>query len=244
MACSERNYAVSFYVAEFFNSLSSAWIIVYALIGMARDWHDEQRRFFFLLLAVAGCGSLAFHGTLHYVGQLADELPMVYIALTCFYCVWVAERPRTDMHRARMVTGLVVYAGVWSWIHAVGGYTTAFQVHFGVCLSLVYTRCFWNAMQPTCPPHVARLIHVSAATLGSGFILWILDQQLCVHLHSLPASMPNPQLHAWWHVGLASGAFYANHYFAALRATKSGFDVEMAGNFLLPRFTSVQRHRP
>ena len=43
---------------------------------------------------------------------------------------------------------------------------------------------------------------------------------------------------------LLSSIIYANHYFAALRATKSGFDVEMAGNFLLPRFTSLQRHRP
>lgn len=234
----ERNYVVTYYAAEFFNSLSSLWIIVYAIMGMISSWQDLQQRCFFLLLMMAGAGSLAFHGTLRYVGQLADELPMVYIALTCMYCIWAAEAQRTAGQRWAMIGGLTVYAMIWSAIHALGGYTIAFQVHFGICLVLAYGRCFWNAVKPTTPPHVARLIYISALTLGSGFVLWLADQFLCKQLHALPANGGfNPQLHAWWHVGLSCGAFYGNRYFAALKGVNSGYEVTIQGSFILPRFT-------
>ena len=100
---------------------------------------------------------------------------------------------------------------------------------------LVYARCFWNARRA--PPHVARLIVVSLVTLGAGAVLWVADQQLCTKLHHLPLGLPNPQLHAWWHVGLSCGAFYANQYFAALKASKQGLGVVVRGSVLVPQLT-------
>jgi dihydroceramidase len=35
-------------------------------------------------------------------------------------------------------------------------------------------------------------------TAALAFVLWILDQHFCVHLHGL--SSGNPQFHAWWHI--------------------------------------------
>ena len=102
--------------------------MLYAIYGLFTCQRDPPRQWFFAILAIAGSGSLAFHGTLKYVGQLADELPMVYIALTCMYCLWAAEQVRTDRQRVAAVASLALYALLWSAVHTIGGYTTAFQV--------------------------------------------------------------------------------------------------------------------
>lgn len=36
--------------------------------------------------------------------------------------------------------------------------------------------------------------------LLAGTTLWLTDQHVCSVLHNLPWGIPNPQLHAWWHV--------------------------------------------
>jgi len=135
-----------------------------------------------------------------------------------------------------MVVGLSTYAVVWSGIHSLGGYTTAFQVHFGVVLVLTYARSFQNAAKV--PRHISKLCYTSAAFLLGGMVMWLMDQFLCGHLHSLPAGLPNPQLHAVWHVFLSAGAFYANTFFAALKGHNEGYVVTMHYSFLLlPRFS-------
>ena len=52
-------------------------------------------------------------------------------------------------------------------------------------------------------PAAHRLgLHCYLGSILVSFVLWTIDQHFCVHLHNMKA-LPNPQFHAWWHVGYA-----------------------------------------
>jgi len=80
----EKNYAVSRYVAEFWNTVSC---LPYLVVGFGAAYHAYHyklpSRFIFanLLLVVVGLGSIAFHGTLQHHSQMWDEVPMVLFEL-------------------------------------------------------------------------------------------------------------------------------------------------------------------
>ena len=77
----ERNYVVSWWIAEFWNTISNVAIIAAGLFNCYQAYRyrmDTRFRWLGLGLALIGCGSFAFHGTLLYNMQMADELPMIY----------------------------------------------------------------------------------------------------------------------------------------------------------------------
>mmetsp|Transcript_57440 Transcript_57440/g.130148 ORF Transcript_57440/g.130148 Transcript_57440/m.130148 type:complete len:214 (-) Transcript_57440:531-1172(-) len=84
----EENYALSRYVAEPANALSSLIIVAQGLvgvlfanarrgevaIGVRSAWGNRLFATMYLLLAVIGLGSVALHTTLSQLGQAADEV--------------------------------------------------------------------------------------------------------------------------------------------------------------------------
>eukprot|EP00003_Mantamonas_plastica_P028039 TRINITY_DN6205_c1_g1_i1.p1 TRINITY_DN6205_c1_g1~~TRINITY_DN6205_c1_g1_i1.p1 ORF type:complete len:108 (+),score=23.91 TRINITY_DN6205_c1_g1_i1:36-326(+) len=76
----EPDYHVSPYVAEFWNTVSSAVMALVGLMGIINGIKAGiPGRFIwgYLALNVVGLGSMAFHGTLLFEGQAADELSMM-----------------------------------------------------------------------------------------------------------------------------------------------------------------------
>ena len=68
----ERNYVVSYFVGEWWSTLSNGIAIALALWGMCVALrHGCELRFIatFANIALVGVGSVAFHGTLTHIGQ-------------------------------------------------------------------------------------------------------------------------------------------------------------------------------
>uniref|UniRef100_A0AAX7V1J2 Alkaline ceramidase n=1 Tax=Astatotilapia calliptera TaxID=8154 RepID=A0AAX7V1J2_ASTCA len=87
----EENYVVSFYIAEFWNTVSNLIMIlppIYGAIQTFRDGLESRYICSFLGLAAVGVGSWCFHMTLLYEMQLLDELPMIYS--TCVFVMYGA----------------------------------------------------------------------------------------------------------------------------------------------------------
>lgn len=85
----EDNYVYSKYVAEMWNTVSSVPIAAMGMYGLYRGLKDgTERRFMlcFTLLVIVGLGSVGFHGTLLYTGQVLDEIPSEYAA--ALWGVW------------------------------------------------------------------------------------------------------------------------------------------------------------
>lgn len=213
----ERNYVVSFYIAEFWNTLSNAFLAISGVAAflMARRFKLEVRhQVHGLAWAVVGIGSTLFHGTLWYSSQLLDELPMIYAALVWCYCLLNIYDDRT-LIIIRLSFG--AYAAVFSVLQAFGGYTVLFQAGYavtiigGVVLTDRALRMYTgsgvlgqHSARKTSPglQMLTSLVRWHLIWLGIGFVCWISDQAMCDSLHALPL---NPQLHAWWHtfVGLS-----------------------------------------
>ena len=74
----EHNYVMSSYIAEFFNTLSNAGMVVLGLLGVLLAWREELEARYMVIngtLFFIGVGSAMFHGTLTHIGQV--------IAATC-----------------------------------------------------------------------------------------------------------------------------------------------------------------
>lgn len=96
----EKDYHVSPYVAEFWNTLSSLPIALFGLLGwIAAKKHAQAEMRFdlaFFGLFIVGLGSTAFHATMRRYAQSMDELPMMW---ACTMLLWNAVdfRPPADM---------------------------------------------------------------------------------------------------------------------------------------------------
>ena len=114
----EPNYVHSYYVAEMFNCLSSIPIFLLGVHGLVLGVRQGyQKRFLvaFLLLAVVGLGSVAFHGTLLSFGQALDELPMIYVTVVLIYTL--LEPQPSLRYGPWLVFGAVAYCVVFTWAY-------------------------------------------------------------------------------------------------------------------------------
>ena len=86
----EQNYEVTYYIAEFWNTVSNLVMILFPLYGIYWSYKQKTSRKFnsfrvtysmiacHLGLMLVGSGSWMFHMTLLYPMQLLDELPMIF----------------------------------------------------------------------------------------------------------------------------------------------------------------------
>ena len=104
----EENYVLVSWIAEFWNSLSSIFILVVGLIGwrLHRN-HDLGMQIAFIALGIIGFGSMAFHGTLRFETQMMDEIPMVWAALCMLYNLATGLIPKR--HHSWLATILIVW---------------------------------------------------------------------------------------------------------------------------------------
>lgn len=207
----EPNYVFTPYVAELFNTTSSVAMVVVGLVGMLLHRGVLERRFLlaYALVALVGVGSIAFHGTLRFELQMLDELPMLYtVILMAYLLVERGPRPRFGawfpaalLAHALLVTALCVFTRgpTQAWAFLLSFTTLEFYALWRI----------WRLARASPSPAVRRLWRGSMAAFGVALGVWLVDRQACSLVGAqLPAlGVPNPQLHAWWHL-LVSVGFY------------------------------------
>jgi dihydroceramidase len=205
----EHNYVVSFFVAEFWNTLSNIGLVLLGLFGV---WvaHRQGMEFRFVLChlcsVVIGLGSAAFHGTLTHIGQQGDETPMMLFCCVSLICTVFLEPKTEKMWGGRVFPCACVCATVFAVAFAVLHYYQRFVAvfQFFIAMCLVVTLNLLRPHQKACAnPSAHRLgLHYYLGSILVSWVLWTIDQHFCVHLHNMK-TLPNPQFHAWWHFGCA-----------------------------------------
>jgi len=78
----ENNYVYSYYIAELWNTITSASYVLCSCLICLLYWNLLSKDLMILNLATVfvGIGSILFHGTLRYSMQLLDELPMFWLS--------------------------------------------------------------------------------------------------------------------------------------------------------------------
>ncbi len=205
----EPNYAVSPWVAEWWNTLSSVAILVAGIVGLvlwARARERTELRFAvcYLALAVIGLGSVAFHGTLLKLPQASDELPMIWLSLVCFYCLVTRRADTPKQTRVRWQLGLSGYGVLFTAAYfTLEDYFVAFLVSYGAVVAYISIVTFRVAFREMDSPTLKRLFRWSVvAYLGGFFLLWIPERTLgCDHTFQLI----HP--HAFFHLSSSIGTY-------------------------------------
>lgn len=199
----EENYALSHYVAEFWNANTNILFMGGGIAIAAYLWWigGVKHRFpiAFLMLALVGFGSYCFHATLLYEWQLMDEVPMLFIACHVLYCL-------ESLRRAWMVLTLAL-PSIISWYYHLSKNPVIHQVSFGIVLGIVILRCVQRFRWSTYNTGMSQweLLFGGVVFFGLGFACWLFDNGACVHLHKLRQNGEAwwscfLQFHAWWHV--------------------------------------------
>ena len=162
----EQNYAVTPWVAEFWNTLSSLAMVAAGLLGLLTRRFGRGVRLAFGLLVLVGLGSIAFHGTLRFELQMLDELPMLYLVT---WLVWllVENGPGPPTRRSgspRRSLGYVLLATAGATLNRGDAQFLAFHVSFGA-LEILLPRAGDVARAPSREPRRARAVRPRARRL-------------------------------------------------------------------------------
>jgi len=89
----EEKYVMSNHIAEFWNSISGIALILSSILYYYNNktWIKKNDEICFKrirnLLCLVGCGTILFHGSLLYVFQLLDEIPMILLVSEYIYAL-------------------------------------------------------------------------------------------------------------------------------------------------------------
>ncbi|ORZ21175.1 alkaline phytoceramidase family protein [Absidia repens] len=192
----EENYKHSFYIAEFWNTISSFAMVVLGLLGILAHHKSLGWRLSngYLMIVVVGIGSVLFHGTLQYEHQMWDEVPMVW---TACYLLWVLLQ-ENGYEPIRYGIGIALYCALATFATSQYKGSTQFYL-FQTSFGIVMWSCLWfvwKLYKNVQNNQVIQLFHQGAQFLVLAIGVWLFDSNLCF----VYDYVPNPQLHAWWHV--------------------------------------------
>jgi len=201
----ETNYLHSNYIAEIHNVWSSIiGLSAVGLFGLLKGNPTKEIRYtmLYLSLFVIGIGSACLHGTLHWVYQSADELPMLYLIICLWYCISECESPRGHPANPHFPVLMVIFAAVNTVIYY------AFQNIYLVFIATFSTSTIVTAYG------IAELLFFREGRgsagkrifctgmivyLGISTPLWIFDMLACNRLLEVA---DNALIMPWWALGI------------------------------------------
>ncbi|XP_056100456.1 alkaline ceramidase 3 [Rhinichthys klamathensis goyatoka] len=208
----EENYVVSYYIAEFWNTVSNLIMIlppIYGAIQMCKDGLEVRYVWSFLGLAAVGIGSWSFHMTLQYEMQLLDELPMIYSCCVFVYCLYECFKQERAVNYSS-ITLLVTFSIIVSVVYLIWKEPVFHQVMYAVLVAFLVIRSVFIVTWVY--PWLRALCFTSLTVFLLGFVLWNIDNIMCDSLRATRQRLPPvfgavTQLHAWWHILTGLGSY-------------------------------------
>jgi len=206
----EPNYAVSHYVAEFFNALSSIPLVVVGICGVVHSRRLKlgvEQAACYAVVALVGVGSVSFHATLLRTGQVLDELPMLWIILLFIFALLRADDYRKRLPGGSVATPLLLTVAIGSsMVYFCFGFEMFICSYAGSIVALValaLRKAFFG--QAPCDGQTQRMFLLAAAWyLGGVLLLWLPGELLC---RRLPWMQRLP-MHALFHLTSTAGPHF------------------------------------
>ncbi|KAG5674405.1 hypothetical protein PVAND_004379 [Polypedilum vanderplanki] len=199
----EGNYAIISSIAEFYNTFSNIIFIImppilmYLFRDYARKVHPGIHIVWGLLIFV-GLASAYFHATLSLMGQLLDELSIlwVYSLTMALFC---PRRNLPKVFKNRIVfSALLLFISIFASILSVWRpYVNAFAL-MTLIIPTVYLLCCELDRVKHKDPEVFSLGIRSLVLMICAVTIWFNDRMFC----DFYTSMQITYLHAIWHVAI------------------------------------------
>ena len=215
----EEKYAMSPWIAEFWNSTTNIPFVALAAFCLWKGWQIRipwRFLFCYLMVMAIGVGSFIFHATLRYEAQLLDELPMMILAGQAIFSL--TANSLTPV-LTRWIIGVLIYGLITlgSLIYIKTNIAIVHQFIFGLFMAAI---CYASLrIHLKASPHPNGAISMGRAMLAAfflnlaAFIVWLYDQFGCGTLRELRRALGHPwtallQFHAWWHLLTALGSVW------------------------------------
>ncbi|KAI8380506.1 alkaline ceramidase 3 [Choanephora cucurbitarum] len=215
----EENYAVSPYLAEFFNTTTNLGFLFTSLFGIYNIWRNGSNKALILAylgVIFVGFGSWCFHMTLQYEMQLLDELPMIYVASIVMWLTFLADPSSPNSYKVPFA--LTLYSAIVTWSYLLINNPVFHQVCYAaLILTIVYRSIVLHQQIPKDMTYersrMQSILWMSAFGFIIAFVLWNIDNVFCHHLRAWRHTVPLvigalSELHGWWHIGTAIGCYY------------------------------------
>ncbi|KAF8492743.1 ceramidase [Russula emetica] len=222
----EANYQFSHYVAEMSNTFSNLFFVCISIYGArlsSRESLPARYLVGFAGCALIGLGSFVFHATLLYEAQLADELPMIYIA-SFTLAVLLESEPGfgfKSTYSKFLVAVTVVFDILFTASYILYRDPVYHQCVFAALMVATFLReaylLIWSEASRTIPDKkkaaIVEVLRTGFFTFLIGFFVWNLDNIFCDPWTRIKRAVGWPTAflmegHAWWHVLTGLGTFY------------------------------------
>ncbi|CAN8201550.1 unnamed protein product [Coccothraustes coccothraustes] len=203
----ESNFARSAVIAEYYNTISnvSFFVLSPALLYLNRQYCQKKAvPLYFVsgLLLLVGVFSMYFHMTLSYVGQLLDELSILW-TLAVAYSFWYPQAyfPKCIKTRRHFfwLTGITtVISTLMSFVKPT---LNAYALN---CIAFHLLYMTWKELKKCNDKRVHRMAAVMVMWWALAITSWISDRWLCW----LWQAINFPYFHSFWHVLIAMSLLY------------------------------------
>ncbi|XP_006904199.1 alkaline ceramidase 1 [Pteropus alecto] len=196
----ETNFQHSELVAEFYNTVSNVSFFIFGPLMMFLMHPYAQKRSLFvhgicLLFTVIGLFSMYFHMTLSFLGQLLDELSILWL-LASGYSIWL---PRCYFpafvggNRLQFSCLVVLTTMVSTFLSFLRPTVNAYALN-SIAVHILYI--VFREYKKTSNKELQHLIEVSVVLWAFAFTSWISDLLLCSFWRQINFSY----MHSIWHV--------------------------------------------
>lgn len=200
----EKNYQVSYFIAEFWNTMSNLTFIFPPILAYLKTSKMDVPFLYLsplLYLAFVGTGSFFFHMTLKYEMQLWDEMCMIWEGLLMCYILIKIIDPKLAK-RTSTKASLIIFGVLLEASYVFIKEPLFFQMGFAVIHYLALLIGYSITQQCKCSP---KVFWTSVILNHFAFFLWNIDNHFCAQLEGLrcnlnPIVIPFSQFHAVWHV--------------------------------------------
>ncbi|NWR41358.1 ACER1 ceramidase, partial [Regulus satrapa] len=203
----ENNFARSAVIAEYYNTdgtspLSFLLLTPLNLLVLEAFSERQVNHGTSVLLLLAGLFSMYFHMTLSYVGQLLDELSILW-TLAVAYSFWYPQAYFPKFIKTRRhffwLTGITtVISTLMSFVKPT---LNAYALN---CIAFHLLYMTWRELKKCNDKRVHRMAAVMVMWWALAITSWISDRWLCW----LWQAINFPYFHSFWHVLIAMSLLY------------------------------------
>lgn len=254
----EEDYNITFYCAEMVNTATNLIFIYLGYKGIKNCLlysHPSVFILAYLGYMVIGLGSMAFHATLKYEMQLADELPMIYTTCIMGYANFSYRQSGAVRLGVAAFFGALAYGITAYYLHVKD--PSFHQAAYAIMTICILGRGMYTVeykLRPAmkqrnpaeCDNIMKQMWRMAWTGMGmflTGYFLWNMDNAFCGHFQVARNHIMLPwsamlEGHGWWHILTGLGGYYFISWRVWLQRCLDGDEKE----FMLKwpsQFTSV-----